>query len=468
MVDLANLQSIISRRSGKPLYAVILLKLGEITKARSFISELLPRIASGQTPEVVGEPTINLFISWRAIATLVEGRQDLDPAVGRSQFDPSFSDIRQAPGSLAMADQLGFAGPSSPEHWWSNFKTEDIDLAVYLGCDIDEQRKATIARIRDAAGAAGIFELTVPSFPDRAITGYTPRGGRLHFGYRDGITTPDVDWEDKGRVGAVNLREFVMGYPTQDFPTTPYPAGPWREFARDGSFACLTWIEQDVRGFEAFLLRYAPILAPLLPEVDPKEWLAAQLMGRWRDGSPLVRYPSEPPSVPDLDNNFGYADDAAGAKCPLSAHIRVAYSRDQPLSFANSSRFPKGPPRLIRRGFAYGPPVEDPTAIDDQDRGLFGIFLCARVNEQFYTVLRWMQQTEFSDVFDNVQPGRAGQDMLTGSRLPGGSNRAPDSNVQIASAETSASISLKPFIRYKGAAVLLVPSIIALQTLVAG
>lgn len=323
----------------------ILLQLGETAKARSFIRELLPRIASGDTSEVVGDSTINLFMSWRAIATLVAGHQDLDPAVGRGQFDPSFSDIRQAPGSLAMADQLGFTGPSSPEMWWSNFKTEDIDFAVYLGCDNDQQRKATIDRIRDVSSAAGILELTVPCFPDRAITGYTPRAGRLHFGYRDGIMTPDVDWEDKGRVGAVNLREFVMGYPTQDFPTTPYPAGPWREFARDGSFACLTWIEQDVGGFEAFLSQYAPILAPSLPKADPKEWLAAQLMGRWRDGSPLVRYSSEPPLVPDLDNNFGYADDAVGTKCPLGAHIRVAYSRDQPLSFANNSRFPKGPPR---------------------------------------------------------------------------------------------------------------------------
>ncbi|MGO6883251.1 hypothetical protein ELI36_37485 [Rhizobium ruizarguesonis] len=467
MVDLANLQSLITRRSGKPLYAVLLLQLGATAKAGSFIGELLPQIASGDTSEVVGESTINLFLSWRAITILVEGHQDLDPSVGRRQFDPFFSDIRQGPGSIAMADQLGFTGLSSPERWWSNFKTEDIDFAVYLGCDNDQQRRATIARVRDLARAADILELAVPTFPDRVITGYTPSGGRLHFGYRDGITTPDVDWEDRARVGAVNLREFVMGYPTQDFPTTPYPAGPWREFARDGSFACLTWIEQDVSGFEAFLSQYAPILAPSFPKVDPKEWLAAQIMGRWRDGSPLVRYSSQPPLVPDLDNNFGYADDSSGARCPLGAHIRVAYSRDQPLSFANKSRFPKGPPRLIRRGFSYGPPVEDPTAIDDQDRGLFGIFLCARVNEQFYTVLRWMQQTEFSDVFDDVQPGRSGQDMLTGTRLPGGGNRTPDSEVEIALAETAVSISLKSFIRHRGAAVLFVPSITALQTLVA-
>ena len=57
-----------------------------------------------------------------------------------------------------------------------------------------------------------------------------------------------------------NLREFVLGYPTDDYTTTPYAAGAWRDFARDGSFACLTWIYQDVAAFEAFLSRYAAVL----------------------------------------------------------------------------------------------------------------------------------------------------------------------------------------------------------------
>ena len=219
--------------------------------------------------------------------------------------------------------------------------------------------------------------------------------------------------------------------------------------------------------FEAFLSRYAAVLAPSLSGVDAKEWLAARLLGRWRDGTPLARHPDLPPAVPDVeDNSFGYADDPVGTRCPLDAHIRVVYSRDQPLSFANASRFPNGPPRLIRRGFTYGEPLA--SAEDDgRDRGLFGLFLCARVNEQFYTVLRWMQQTGFSDVFDRAKPGRAGQDRLTGSRLPGGENRMPDTNILATVAGQSTSISLQPFIRYKGVAVLFVPSIAALRELAA-
>lgn len=466
MVQLANLQSLLARRSDKPLYAVLLFRLGDPVSGRGFLRALLSRILSGDSAEAADTPVLNVFMSWRAISSLLAGHPRLDPAVGRLQFEPFFTDPLQAPDSLAMADQLGFTGPSAPEHWWAGFRTEDIDLAVYSGCGNEEQRNDILVELRAAGAAAGMLELTLPGFPNQVIAGYLPAGGRLHFGYRDGITTPNVDWSDEGGPDGVNFREFLLGYPTKDYPTTPYPAGPWRDFARDGSFACLTWIHQDVAGFNAFLSQYAPVVAPSLPEVDAREWLAAQLMGRWRDGTPLALHSGVPPTVPDLDNAFGYADDPTGIKCPLSAHIRVVHSRDQPLSFANASRFPNGPPRLIRRGFSYGEPLA--SDVDDgKDRGLFGLFLCARVNEQFYTVLRWMQQTEFSDVFDHGRPGRAGQDRLTGSRLPGGGNQTPDSNFVAEVAGHSIPISLRPFIRYRGVTALFVPSILALSELAA-
>lgn len=466
MVALTNLQALVARRTLKRFYAVLLFKLGAPEPGRAFLKALLPRIVSGETEDVADTPLLNVFISWRAVAALLAGNSRLNPVVGRPQFERFYTDPLQGPDSLAMADQLGFVGPSAPANWWAGFRTQEIDFALYAGCDTEEERQGIITELRAAARAGGLCELRLPSFPDEAASGYLPAGGRLHFGYRDGITTPDVDWADVGRPGAVNLREFVLGYPTDVYSTTPYADGPWRDFARDGSFACLTWIHQDVAGFEAFLSEHAAAAAPSLQSADAKEWLAAQLMGRWRDGTPLAQHPDAPPSAPDANDAFGYADDPKGARCPLDAHIRVVNSRDQPLSFANTWRFRNGPPRLIRRGFSYGEPLAS-TDDDGKDRGLFGVFLCARVNEQFYTVLRWMQQTEFSDVFDDAKPGRAGQDRLTGSRLPGGANRQPDPNILVTSAGVPRPVSLKPFIRYKGAAILFVPSMAALDELAA-
>lgn len=462
MISLASLQAPLTRRSGKALYAVLLFKLGVPDDAREFLRRLLPRISPGDVQETAGTPLLNVFLSWRAVATLVTGNPELDSAVGRRHFEPFFTDPLQAPDSLAMAGQLGFTGPSAPEHWWADFGTADIDLAVYLGCDTEQERLDLLEELRSAASVLGLVALTLPTFPHGAVTGYLPPGGILHFGYRDGITTPKVDWNGSRAQGTVDFREFLLGYPSDDYPTAPYPDGPWRNFARHGSFACLTWIQQDVAGFNAFLAENG-VRTPAPEGTNREEWLAARLLGRWRDGSPLARYPDAPPAQPDFDDHFGYASDPAGVRCPLDAHIRIANSRDQGLSSANSSRFPQGPPRLIRRGFTYGDPLSG--SVDDQkDRGLFGIFICARINEQFYTVLRWMQQTDFSDAFDSVRPGRSGQDRLLGTRLPGGGNRAPNITIGLSS-DNSLTGSSENFIRYRGVVPLFIPSVETLQIL---
>ncbi len=86
------------------------------------------------------------------------------------------------------------------------------------------------------------------------------------------------------------------------------------------------------------------------------------------------------------------------------------------------------------------------------------------INEQFYTILRWMQQTDFSDTFDSSEPGRTGQDRLTGTRLPGGGNRAPKTTISL-SRDGRVTASLRSFIRYRGVAPLFIPSMGALQIL---
>ena len=466
MVQLTNLQALLVRSTNKPFYAILLFKLGEHGVGRDFLRDILPRVTSGTPAEVPEAPIINVSLSWRAIAATVKGHAGLDSAIGRRQFEPFFTDPEQGPGSLALASQLGFTGASSPDRWWDGFRSDDIDIAIYIASNSKDQRQDTEADIRQAAQRAGVGELSASGFPSGAIEGYLPPRGRLHFGYRDGITSMDVDWTDTGAPSTVNFREFVMGYPTADYPTTPYPDGPWRDFARDGSFACLTWIYQDVAGFESFLEQSAPELTSVAVGANPKEWLAAQLVGRWREGSPVALYPDAPPPLTDITSGFGYRNDPNGAHCPLGAHIRVAFSRDQPLNFANASRFPKGPPRLIRRGFSYGEPLAGPVD-DGKDRGLCGIFLCARVNEQFYSVLRWMQGTAFSDVFDGATPGRTGQDRLLGSRLPAGSNVSPDPTMTVGPSDQPIKLSLRPFIQYKGVAVLFLPSMATLRNILA-
>jgi deferrochelatase/peroxidase EfeB len=461
MADLGNVQAIVARSSAKPFIAVLLFKLGDASEAKAFLREWLPKTPAGMAPEIDGAPAFHFLVSWKGLEALLAGRPEFDLAQGRKEFEVFFVDPRQAPDG-GVAAQLGFLGASSPGSWWDGkFASRDIDLAVHISFDNGEQKTDCLAELRRSAAKYGVQEFSLEGLEDGALSGFRPSDGRLHFGYRDGITAPKVDWNDTKAAGTVDCREFLVGYPNDDYPTSPQNPGIWRDFARDGSYVGLSWVYQDVAGFNKFLEDNASQAAQQVGADLAQEWIAAKLMGRWRHGSPLSKYPDAPPPTPQLDDEFGYADDPVGFKCPIGAHIRVVNSRDQPLKFANQVRFPKGPPRVIRRGFSYGAHL-DGTQDDGRDRGIIGLFYFARVNEQFYTILRWIHKTEFSDAFKKIPDGLNAQDALVGNR------EDPKANTQlhVPQAEKAAlDLQLKNFIRYKGVVVLFAPSIKALNAI---
>jgi deferrochelatase/peroxidase EfeB len=461
MVDLGNLQAIVARSSTKPLLAVLLYKFGDAGRARAFLKQWIPRTAAGTAPDGDG-PAFHFMFSWKGIEALMSGRPGFDVAQGRREFDIFFVDPTQAPDG-GVAEQLGFFGASAPAEWWDGkFKSDDVDLAIHIGFDTPEQKADCLAELRWSAASFGVREFMLEGWDDRALSGCRPADGRLHFGYRDGITTPNVDWQDARAPGTVDCREIVVGYPNEDYPTAPHNPGPWQDFARDGSFVGLSWVYQDVAGFNKFLKENAPQAALHVGPELAEEWIAAKLMGRWRHGSPLSNFPDAPPPTPQLDDAFGYSDDPNGVKCPLGAHIRIANCRDQPMKFANQVRFPKGPPRVIRRGFSYGPHL-DGTQDDGKDRGVIGLFYFARINEQFYTILRWMHKTDFSDAYKRLPNGYNAQDALIGNRAD------PKAETQFCvplAEKSSLTFRLERFIRYKGVAVLFAPSIRALNVIV--
>jgi deferrochelatase/peroxidase EfeB len=460
MADLENVQAIVARSSAKKFHVVLLYKFESPRGAKRFLQEWTKGTLAGLAPEIDNRPSQHFLFTWSGVEALLENHPTLDPESERRELEPFFVDPTQAPGA-AVAEQLGFLGASAPEGWWHRrFTSADIDLAIYVSLDSPEQKAERLEQLRTSAAACGLRELELPSFADRALSGFRPADGRLHFGYRDGVTSVQIDWAESRAPGAVDFRELVVGYPSEDYPTAPAKSGAWQEFARDSSFAGLAWIYQDVARFNKFLEVASPQAAPH-SSYDAKEYLASKLMGRWRDGSPLAKFPSVPPPAPDFDNSFGYADDPFGSKTPLASHVRLTFSRDQRLKFADQVRFPAGPPRLVRRGFSYGPPL-DGQEDDGVDRGVVGLFFFARVNEQFYTVLRWMQKTGFSDSFKSLPNGLNAQDPLLGNR------NTPKANQEFCIAVEGGNLlrlQLSDFVRYKGVAVFFVPSLRALEVL---
>jgi Dyp-type peroxidase family len=191
-----------------------------------------------------------------------------------------------------------------------------------------------------------------------------------HFGFRDGISQPSIrdpnagPWRRTSSDVPLAPGEFVLGYEDEGGTTPAPPPG----LGFNGSYMVVRKLEQDVSGFWDFVAHEGP---------GRTDWLAAKILGRWTDGSPLVLAPErpDPERADDLGwlNEFTYALDPAGFSCPIGAHIRRANPRD---ALDPGMRFTMRH-RIIRRGMPYGPPD------GDTQRGLMFACYQASIERQF-------------------------------------------------------------------------------------
>ena len=186
-----------------------------------------------------------------------------------------------------------------------------------------------------------------------------------HFGYVDGLSQPKIEGRPKREKNngeknkapekdntfrikpgmEVKPGEFLLGYPNER--RARVTNGQGRDIRRNGTYLVFRQLEQDVAAFNAFLSDVAKRIG------EDEEWVAARLLGRWRDGKPLVT--SSPAAqaanskeldtkgpdaktadagesdakAADSKNRFLYHyEDRSGLACPIGAHIRRANPRD--------------------------------------------------------------------------------------------------------------------------------------------
>jgi deferrochelatase/peroxidase EfeB len=447
--DDSNIQGLILRGYTHPYSCHLLFSFDEPQKAPGFFKTLYPWVTSSEEwGSRKPEQLLNLALTFTGLLKVSEVPEE----DARRNFPIEF---QQDPNP----DTLGDLGASSPDHWWNNkqFKTSDIHCVVHayaLSAEALEQRVKAITAAADQFGAR---ELRFLAGGTQRLKGVLDPDGVVHFGYRDGITNPELHWPASDPRNQADLANFLIGY-AQDSLTQPAPLeGASLQFAKDGCYAAFRIIHQDVAAFEGFLTQQANALAARLgrtPE-QAREWIAAKLMGRWRNGSPLMISPEKPEDATRDADDFGYKDSQSGFKCPFAAHIRVSNSRDQNL--APNEPFSQ-PPRLLRRGMPYGPRLTSETD-DQQDRGLIGLFLCGSLTRQFELLMNWINMNDFSDVF---APDYDTQDGVLGNRL----NKATVKSYRIPHKEGDITLPKLPsFCVTRGTAYTLFPSMASLRAL---
>jgi Dyp-type peroxidase family len=249
-----------------------------------------------------------------------------------------------------------------------------------------------ILRIANAPGSstprAGIRVLAVEGMR-RLINGQGQ--ATEHFGFVDGESDPVYAKSDEGGTyrNRVHVGEFVLGRDNEVDAAVP-PATPRdrerREWLADGSFLVIRKLSQHVD-------RLHNVLTGACAETGlERDVLLAKMMGRRQDGTHL--------EAPGANiNDFNYAKDTDGAKCPFHAHIRRANPRTpDPDQVTDGPTVPQGGrhPRLLRRGMSYGPPytapadATAPATPDGEQRGLVFMAYSASISEQFEVIQRWI------------------------------------------------------------------------------
>lgn len=321
-----------------------------------------------------------------------------------------------------VAEELGDVGPSDPAGWRFGGPANcpvHLVVSVYTG----GRGQGGDEDGRTMAACDGVLR---EAFTGHALavgaaqTAQALAGGTVHFGYRDGIGQPRIagapgpvptDMQPTARPGEFLLGGGHVNQNGGNFIGDLPPA-----LCDNGTFGALRMMAQDVAAFERFIVE-AGRRANLGPEL-----VAAKLMGRWRNGTPLTLAPNDPHAdlADDALNAFDFApsaarpayyDDDEGLRCPVGSHMRRMNPRGALVQGRPHSR------RVVRRGLPYGPPYEPGSGSEDEERGLIGYFLCGDLESQFEFVLGTWANRDFAttglqgttDPFVGQQPEHGGR-----------------------------------------------------------
>jgi deferrochelatase/peroxidase EfeB len=405
-----------------------------VEEAQKWLSSVEPRTTFGdRVPEHRAQLTAITFSGLR--------RLGCDDRV-LAEFPMAFQEGMETRGPALLSD----TGDDKPEGWWWGSGNNIPDAALLLYADSAArlmQEKTEITRHLQQVGGSVFREIPLTAYdPSQPI--------REPFGFVDGISQPIVKgtrrWiaeSDSNHV--VEPGEFILGYldnrgflpltPTVPATFDPHnilPAfretqqdelpdfsrlaanGP-RDLGRNGTFLVIRQLEQDVNGFNSFLSATATRLqgrqgVPTgFSHQQTTEWLAAKIVGRWRDGTSLVRYPHGPgsgwnatQSVPP-DNSFLLgAEDPLGERCPFGSHIRRTNPRDSLTPGSKTQVDITNRHRILRMGRAYDPMSENGTT---PRPGLLFMCLNADIERQFEFIQQtWASARLFHGLDGEVDP----------------------------------------------------------------
>lgn len=255
----------------------------------------------------------------------------------------------QVPGALNGAFRQGMKARQGalndpPSTAWEPLFQQTIHAMLLVGDETEALVNAAVQAVQAALPSAVKVLGVQPGRAYRNANG----DGVEHFGYVDGRSQPLLLVED-----ILKEQQTKDGISVFD-PSAPLKqalvACPGGEVGKSfGSFFVFRKLEQNVKGFKD---REDKLADELGLQGDEAERAGALVVGRFEDGTPVTLQFEEGAHHPVL-NNFTYADDQAGLKCPFQAHIRKTNPRGDSLKLGATLEEERSH-RLVRRGIPYG------------------------------------------------------------------------------------------------------------------
>jgi Dyp-type peroxidase family len=343
------------------------------------------------------------------------GLQKLGMESALPSFPAAFHQGMAAPGRTTA---LGDLGADHPSAWLWGGPANPADAVLIVYADSRERLENLCRQLRAEFGAGQklAYELALAPLPPKDAP-----GPKEPFGFTDGVSQPILKGSRKwvtqrNPIHVVEPGEMVLGYPDNLGYVAPLPMHGGMDLGTNGSFLVIRQLEQNTEAFREFVSGQAKLLAqdaraPTPSSLAPaklEDWVAAKMVGRWQDGSSLVRHPARPAidskvaQFPDNDFLFG-VEDPDGLCCPFGAHIRRANPRE---SFEPGSQTQIGITnrhRIFRVGRSYGPQARPQGRLDRP--GLLFMCVNADIEGQFeFLQQTWILGANFHGLSDELDP----------------------------------------------------------------
>lgn len=416
---LSQLQGNILKGHGRRRTAQVFLRIkpGKAALARAFLREyaadkLMSAAQQLEAAAIVdseGPSSTNPLVNrpFTAIVISATGYQALGLAPEQTPSDAAF---------LEGLKVRGVKLKDPPKDKWHRGYRGPLHVMILIGGKADSE----------ASDISSMVELElidlVARAPKKAITFVGLERGRVyenangdgveHFGYVDGRSQPLMTEEDLEKE---NAKEPATGIWKSAFPLKQVlvkdpGAANLNAF---GSYFVFRKLEQNVKGFRAAedaLQAELAALAAGTGKVFPPGLAGATLVGRFRDGTPVIMQDHDGLNTP-VPNQFNFGGDMEGLKCPFHAHIRKTNPRGDifrrigaPPEFTGGERT-----RIMaRRGIAYGKRKQVAGKFTDKPTARVGLLFMAYQNsitDQFeFTQSQWANNPGFFLANTGVDP----------------------------------------------------------------